>query len=270
MDFQDIAYAVEPNRAVITLNRPDRLNALNYPMIDELKRAIAMADAQSEVCSIVIRGAGRAFCAGDSLKGMGPSAYTGDRLNELRHASYYSLVNALHACGKPIITVAHGYALGAGLELFMAGDIKLATADAKLGIPFVNIGLVGLNHQLVRYVGLTKAAEMILTAEPISGAEGKQVGLVTAVIDDETAIDAAVDHWSDKFVSLSLDSIRHMKATLYQAFDLTHEQWFDQWMLHSMSYMNNLQEGERIAAWLSGRSEPRDSEADGSKPVPPE
>ncbi|BCW90839.1 putative enoyl-CoA hydratase [Alphaproteobacteria bacterium SO-S41] len=251
--LQDITFSIEPNHALITLNRPERLNALTHTTIDEIKRCVAEADASKQVFSIVIRGNGRAFCAGDNLKGMGPSAYTGDRLNELLHASYYSLVNTLREVGKPVIVAAHGYTLGAGLEILMAGDIKLATADAQLGIPFAKLGIVGLHFQLVRYVGLTKAAQMIFTGDPISGAAGLDCGLVTEVIPDEAGIDAAIAHWTAKFAQLSPFSISSMKKTLYKSFDITHEEWFRMWMLHSMTYMNHLERGERVAAWLAAR-----------------
>ncbi|WP_293682393.1 enoyl-CoA hydratase/isomerase family protein [uncultured Phenylobacterium sp.] len=248
--FEDLTLTFHDDHAVILLNRPERLNAMAYRSWQDMLQALSMVEAEPSVRSVVLRGAGRAFCAGDNLRGMGPTPYPNDRFKQMASHSVFPVVKRMRELEKPIINVAHGVAMGAGLEMFIAGDIRLATADCKLGIPFAKLGLAGLHHSLPRYVGFTKAAEMLFTGEPIDGAEAAASGLLTAVIPDETQIDLYVSKWTRKFTEVSTTSIAVMKRTFYRAFETSPEDWVPRSWLH-LNTLDRTDYNARTARWKS-------------------
>lgn len=217
--FHHVSLTLAANHAVIRLERPERLNAMTFPMIAEIRECVRLCGEADSVKSVVIRGAGRSFCSGDNLNGMGPTAHPNDAFKRIREESYWSATQALRDLDKPVITAAHGHALGAGLELFMAGDIRLVTTDAALGIPFSKMGITGGTYELPRLVGLTKAAAMLFSGEPISGAEAAACGLATECVSDEAALDAASDRWTNLLATRSTQAIGLMKRSLYRSLE---------------------------------------------------
>ena len=170
---------------VLTLNRPDRLNALTVGLHAALMAALDAADADPECRAVLLLGAGRGFCAGQDLTATGPDADLGDAL-ELR---FNPLVRRLRALPVPVVCAVQGVAAGAGANLALACDIVLAGQSARFLQAFVRIGLIpdaGGTWTLPRLVGDARARGMAMLGEPVSGADAAAWGLVwRAVPDDE-------------------------------------------------------------------------------------
>ncbi len=177
---------VERRRGVVLvqINRPEALNAFNNAVREEFPQLLAALDADPEVRAVVITGAGdRAFCAGADIK-EGRQRLTA--VGERRKLMPTSWIEALDRFTKPAIAAIHGICLGGGLEIAMACDIRVAAANARIGLTETKLGLIpggGGTQRLPRLVGLSRALDMLLTAEPIDGAEAHRIGLVTRLVD---------------------------------------------------------------------------------------
>jgi len=183
MEFKNTLYEKAEGIATITINRPDALNALNEETISELLARFDDAEKDDNVKVIILTGAGdRAFCAGADLKMMkGASPVRGTEL--AKHGQ--SLGNRIEALGKPVIAAINGYALGGGIEIAMACDIRIASENAQIGQPEINVGLIpgwGGTQRLPRYVGKGIAKEMIFTGKRIDARTAERFGLVNMVV----------------------------------------------------------------------------------------
>src|SRR5215471_20809933 len=169
--------------AVITLNRPDVLNAINAAMLDELEGALIGFRSDNSVRVVILTGAGdKAFAAGADIAELAAQTATSGREFALRGQRVFELVEGL---GKPVIAAINGYALGGGCELAMACTLRLAADTAKLGQPEVSLGLIpgyAGTQRLRRLVGTGRAMEMILTGAPIAADEAQRIGLVNRVV----------------------------------------------------------------------------------------
>ncbi|MEO9191205.1 MAG: enoyl-CoA hydratase-related protein [Acetobacteraceae bacterium] len=183
-----VQLAREGEIAWITLNRPNALNALNAlnaAVRARLPAALREADGDPEVRVIVLRGAGpRAFCAGADIREFStpttPIAHRGRRAND-------DWTHVFERIGKPLVAAIHGFCLGGGLEIALACDIRVATSDARLGLPEVSLGIIpgaGGTQRLSRVVGLGAALDMILTGEPIDAATAMRIGLISRIAED--------------------------------------------------------------------------------------
>ncbi|MFW6437118.1 MAG: enoyl-CoA hydratase/isomerase family protein [Halococcoides sp.] len=184
----------EDRVGAITLNRPDRLNALNAGMLDALADAIDRLGADEGVRAITITGAGdRAFCAGADVEGLilDPDA-EGARAGARRGQETF---DRLETCPTPIIAGIDGVALGGGMELAAAADLRIATSDALFGQPEIDLGVIpcwGGTQRLQRIVGEGRAREIVLTGEQYTAAEMAAMGFLTDVVDDLDAALAAL------------------------------------------------------------------------------
>jgi enoyl-CoA hydratase len=188
----NITYEVKGHIAVLTINRPEALNALNTNVLDELLQAVTQAEADSSVYVLVITGAGKAFVAGADISQMRDlSAVEAKAFGEFGNSVFYKI----ETISKPVIAAVNGYALGGGCELAMACDIRIAGTKAKFGQPEVGLGITpgfGGTQRLPRIVGASKAKELILTAETIGAEEALRIGLVSKVVADEELMDTAL------------------------------------------------------------------------------
>src|SRR5687768_9567655 len=192
MDFDNLLLERDGAVAVVTVNRPQVLNALNFATIDELRRAVLSLKHDPGVRAIVITGAGeKAFVAGADINELAVQTPAQGREHALRGQHVFDLVENL---GKPVIAAINGYALGGGCELAMACTLRLAADTAKLGQPEINLGLIpgyGGTQRLARLVGKGKAMELILTGAPIPAAEAERIGLVNRVVPASELMTAA-------------------------------------------------------------------------------
>jgi enoyl-CoA hydratase len=188
-----VQYEVKDHIAVITINRPEALNALNTTVLQELEQAAARAESDSDVYVVVLTGAGKAFVAGADISQMKDfTAVEAKAFGDYGNSVFYKI----EAMPKPVIAAVNGYALGGGCELCMACDIRLAGTKAKFGQPEVGLGITpgfGGTQRLPRIVGASKAKELILTAETIGAEEALRIGLVSKVVPDEELMNAALD-----------------------------------------------------------------------------
>jgi len=168
----------------LTLNRPDKLNALNRELGDRLIDTLEAEGLRPDVRVLVIAGAGRAFCAGDDISGGSPSNNGVDRSEPLTYATlthYYRFQHALRRVPKPVIAQVHGYCLGAGMDIVLGCDYAVVDAEAKLGLVFAKRAISAGMVLLPRYVGLKHATRLLFEAEQFSAPEALDLGLISSV-----------------------------------------------------------------------------------------
>lgn len=187
-DLEHVRYALDGDVAVITVDRQAALNALNQDVLIELSLAFEMAEANADVRALVVTGAGRAFVAGADIGGMREltDAFAGRELSLLGQDVFGSLA----ALPFPTVAAINGFALGGGLELALAADLRVASPAAKLGLPEVGLGLIpgyGGTQRLPRLIGQGRALDLILTGRHVGAEEALQLGLVNRVADDALA-----------------------------------------------------------------------------------
>ena len=178
--------------ATITLDRPDALNALTVPLKEELRAAFVRVGSDPAVRAVVLTGAGRAFCAGQDLRErLDPGAAPLEV--EIRER-YNPVILAMRRLEKPIVGAINGIAAGAGASLAFACDVRIAAEGASFLLAFGRVGLIpdsGATWLLPRLVGAAKAAEMALTADPLSAADAERLGLVARVVPAESVVGEA-------------------------------------------------------------------------------
>lgn len=184
MTYQQLLVEVKSNILYITINRPQKLNALNKEVLAELAHAIASAQTDKEVSAILLTGAGeKAFVAGADISEF--QNYTLEEGKQLAKDGHDNVFNAIENSHKPVIAAINGFALGGGLELAMACHIRIASDNAKLGLPEVTLGLIpgyGGTQRLAQLVGKGLAFEMIFTADMITAEKALHIGLVNHVV----------------------------------------------------------------------------------------
>ncbi|MFC5682184.1 enoyl-CoA hydratase/isomerase family protein [Flavobacterium sp. MAHUQ-51] len=187
MSYQNILIAKEHNIATITINRPEKLNALNKVTIQELHHAFLTLESHRDIRAIILKGSGdKAFVAGADIAEFAEfSVEEGIQLSAQGQETLFNFVENLRV---PVIAAINGFALGGGLELAMACHIRVASENAKMGLPEVSLGVIpgyGGTQRLPQLIGKGRALEMILTAGMISAEEAHRVGLVNHVVKQE-------------------------------------------------------------------------------------
>ncbi len=213
MNYETIILEKKDYIATITLNRPDRLNALNNQMADELNDVSVSIDGDDEVRVVVITGAGRAFCSGADLKG----ERTGR--SEIGHGLADRIFAALNSIEKPIIASINGVAVGGGCTMTLSCDIRIASEEARFQLPFTRLGIcteIGSTYLLPRLIGMGKACELLLTSKMIDAKEANEMGLVNQVVPASELANTTYEMASSiaKFPPLS---VKMNKRGLYQA-----------------------------------------------------
>ena len=191
MNYENLLIAIENKIALVTLNRPTKLNALNKDTLAELHAAFSDLEKDDTVQVIILTGSGeKAFVAGaDIAEFANFSAQEGTQLAAEGHQKVFDHIENLK---KPVIAAVNGFALGGGLELAMACHFRVASDNAKMGLPEVTLGLIpgyGGTQRLPQLVGKGRAMEMIVTATMISAAEAKEYGLVNHVVPQSELIE---------------------------------------------------------------------------------
>src|SRR5215510_2489138 len=219
-DYKCLIYEVKDAVATLTLNRPERLNARRDTLRDDLHDAVLRASHDPDIRVLVVTGAGKGFCAGgdvkamnDTKEGRGPARPLEDRVAPLRDR----VLLAMRDAPQPVIAAVNGAAAGAGMNLALGCDIRLASTAARFGETFVKRGLHpdwGGTYFLPRLVGMAKAAEMIFTGEMIDAAEALRIGLVSGVYPPEELLPAAYD-LARKIAAGPPIAIRLAKRALY-------------------------------------------------------
>jgi enoyl-CoA hydratase len=192
-EFENILLERDGAVGIITLNRPKVLNALNAALLDEVSAALSELERDRDVLAIIITGSGeKAFAAGADIGELNALASAGAGVHKARHGQL--LTRKIEELRKPVIMAVNGFALGGGCELAMAGDIMVASENAKFGQPEVNLGLIpgfGGSQRTTRLVGKGMAAYLCLTGETIDAAEALRIGLVQRVVPLANLMDEA-------------------------------------------------------------------------------
>ena len=198
MDFQTILYQTRDQIAFITFNRPESLNAMNRQMTRELVDVCQQVEEDSGIRVAIFTGAGeKAFSAGMDLKERAETSFSPiERRQQKLTNKIYTQARAVAAITKPTIAAIRGYCVGGGLEFALACDLRVAAEDAKLGLKEVRRGIIpgaGGTQRLSRAVGVTKAMEMCLTGDTVSGLEAKSLGLVNNAVPSADVLKTAED-----------------------------------------------------------------------------
>src|SRR5215203_3004069 len=192
MNYELLTFEVADRIATITVNRPDKLNALNDALMRELGVAIDEARASDDVGAVLLTGAGRAFVAGADIGELADQNATEGKARAERGQRVF---RRFEQSPKPVLAAVNGFALGGGCELAMACHVRLASDAAKFGQPEVKLGIIpgyGGTQRLTRLVGRGRALQLLLTGEMIDAAEAHRIGLVNRVVSaGESVVDAA-------------------------------------------------------------------------------
>jgi enoyl-CoA hydratase len=204
MALENILTEIKNNVLIITINRPDKLNALNKQTIEELHELLVDAENDKSIRALIITGSGqKAFVAGADIAEF--SNYSVEEGKQLSSLGHFKIFNFIENYSKPVIAAVNGFALGGGLELAMACHIRVASSNAKMGLPEVSLGVIpgyGGTQRLAQLVGKGKAFEMIVTADMLGAEDAYKWGLANYVVTQEELLAKCFDIAS-KIVSKS-------------------------------------------------------------------
>lgn len=251
MGYETLNVEVSSHVAVIRLDRPDALNALNSRLLGELAKALRSAQENEKVRCIVITGSDKAFAAGADVKEMSEKSFTDVFMGDLFGAE----VDAMLRIRKPIIAAVAGYALGGGCELAMMCDFIIAADTAKFGQPEVNLGTmagIGGTQRLTRAVGKAKSMDMHLTGRFMDAAEAEKAGLVSRVVPARKLMDEAMSA-AGKIAEKSMITVTAIKEAVNrsQEVGLTEGLLFEKRMFHALFCTDDRKEG--MTAFLEKR-----------------
>ncbi len=218
MPYEMILIEIRGRVGLVTLNRPQAMNALNNQLMNELMDALGKFDQNDHVGAMVITGNEKAFAAGADIKEMADKSIT--QMMDRDHVAVFGRIRTIQ---KPIIAAVSGWALGAGCEVAMACDMIVASESAKFGQPEITIGVIpgaGGTQRLVRAVGKVIAMEMILNNRTLSAQEAHQLGLVNRVVPIGEYLDEALK-LADEIASRAPLAIRAAKKLVNQSYELT-------------------------------------------------
>lgn len=215
MDYKHLLVKTENNISVVTLNRPQALNALNKELLNELSLFLDAAETDPEIRVIVLTGSGeKSFVAGADIKEF--SDFDGRQGELLSREGQERVFDKIENLSKPVIAAVNGFALGGGLELAMSCHFRIASDNSRLGLPEVTLGLIpgyGGTQRLPKLVGKGRAAQMIFTAEMISAQRAYEIGLVNEVVSQGELLER-VQTIASKIVSNSSTAIAKAIQTL--------------------------------------------------------
>lgn len=206
----------------ITLNRPAQINAINDDIRHEFPRALAACVADADVRVIIVRGSGeRGFCVGADIKEARPPESADQVRQRMAQARW---IESLQEVDKPVIAAIHGFCLGGGLELALACDIRMASAEAVFALPELALGLIpggGGTQRIARVIGLGRALDLVLSGARLSADEAKAAGLITRISVDTEALQADARALADRLAATSATAIRHARRLLHASLETT-------------------------------------------------
>lgn len=251
MAYQTLIVEVEDKIALVRLNRPEAMNALNGQLLGELADALDALDADDKVRCIVLTGSEKAFAAGADIKEMAQKTFVDVSTQDLFGAD----IDRIARIRKPLIAAVSGYALGGGCELAMMCDFIIAAENAKFGQPEINLGVVagiGGTQRLTRFVGKSKAMDMNLTGRFMDAAEAERSGLVSRVVPTDKLMDEARAA-AGKIADKSLIAARVAKEAVNRAYETTLREGllFERRLFHSLFATEDQKEG--MSAFLEKR-----------------
>ena len=210
MSYNNLIYRIQDRVNTISINRPEKLNALNIETFSEIDHAIKSSVANSEVRLIIITGVGdKAFVAGADIKEF--VNFTMEQGSELSESGHKILTETIENCPKPIIAAINGYALGGGLEIAMACHLRVASENSKMGLPEVSLGVIpgyGGTQRLAQLIGKGRALDMIMTGKMIDAEQALDYGLINYKTTPEQLM-IFTKELIEKILSNSSNAIKH-------------------------------------------------------------
>ncbi len=251
MAYETLIVEVADHVAVIRLNRPEALNALNARLLGELAEAIGAADANDKVRCIVLTGSEKAFAAGADIREMAGRSFVDAFGDDI----FTRDTEAILRCRKPIIAAVAGYALGGGCELAMMCDFIIAADTARFGQPEINLGIVagmGGTQRLTRLVGKSKAMDMHLTGRTMDATEAERAGLVSRVVPAKKLMEEALAA-AQKIAEKSALTVMAVKEAVNRSYETTLREGvlFERRLFHALFATEDQKEG--MGAFLEKR-----------------
>ncbi|MEZ5923312.1 MAG: enoyl-CoA hydratase [Hyphomicrobiaceae bacterium] len=250
MTYETILAETRGKVGLITLNRPQALNALNSQLVSEMGRALDAFEADDAIGAIVITGSEKAFAAGADIKEMQAKTFM-----QAYKEDFIGTWERVTRCRKPVIAAVAGFALGGGCELAMMCDFIIAADTAKFGQPEITLGIMpgaGGTQRLTRFVGKSKAMEMCLTGRFIDAAEAERSGLAARVVPAADLVADAVKT-AEKIAGMSLPIVMMTKESVNRAYETTLAEGvkFERRLFHAMFATEDQKEG--MAAFVEKR-----------------
>jgi enoyl-CoA hydratase len=214
MGYENIAVEKEGAIGIVTLNRPQQLNALSYGLVKELALAMEALDQDPEVRVLIVTGGEKVFAAGADIKEMADAGPFDERVQG--RLAFRDRINKI---SKPVVAAVSGYALGGGCELALSCDIIIASETARFGQPEINLGTIpgsGGTQRLTRLVGKYRAMEMVLAGETIEAAEAERLGLVNKVVPVEFLLEEAKE-MAEKIAAKPPLAVKFAKESIAKA-----------------------------------------------------
>jgi enoyl-CoA hydratase len=251
MSYQNIIAEVRGRVGLVTLNRPERLNALNDALMDELGDALTGFDRDDAIGSIVITGSEKAFAAGADIAAMREWGYMDVFKSEYITRNW----ETIRRVRKPVIAAVAGYALGGGCELAMMCDIIVAADSAKFGQPEIKLGIIpgaGGTQRLPRVIGKAKAMDLVLSGRMMDAQEAERAGLVSRVVPADRLLVEAIG-LGETIAQFSLPAVMMAKEAVNRAYETTLAEGllFERRLFHSLFATNDQKEG--MAAFVEKR-----------------
>ena len=251
MTYENIRVETRGKVGLITLHRPDALNALNAALMGELGKAVDAFEKNADIGAVVITGNDKAFAAGADIKEMQGKSFVDVYAGDFITSSWERIAT----CRKPIIAAVAGYALGGGCEVAMMCDFILAADTAKFGQPEIRLGIIpgsGGTQRLTRFVGKSKAMEMVLTGRMMDAAEAERCGLVSRIVPADKLVDEAIKV-AGEIANLSSVSVTMAKEAVNRAYETTLAEGvrFERRLFHATFALEDQKEG--MAAFVEKR-----------------
>ncbi|MBL6952245.1 MAG: enoyl-CoA hydratase [Alphaproteobacteria bacterium] len=252
MAYENILVETKGGVGIITLDRPEALNALNSALIKDLGHALDNFESDGDIGCIILTGSAKAFAAGADISEMAPKSYMDVYREDFITAGWERVSQSR----KPIIAAVAGFALGGGCEMAMMCDFIIAADNAKFGQPEINLGIIpgaGGTQRLTRFLGKSKAMEMVLTGRMMTAEEAERAGLVSRVVALDDLLDEALAV-AEKICKLSQPIVMIAKECVNRAYETTLAEGvrFERRMFHSTFSTDDKKEG--MAAFLEKRT----------------
>ena len=251
MAYEFIEVETRARVGLIRLNRPKALNALCDGLVRELTQALDALEEDGDIGAVVVTGSEKAFCAGADIKEMASKTFVEAYTEDFITATWERLTR----CRKPVIAAVAGYALGGGCELAMMCDFILAGDNAKFGQPEITIGIfpgAGGSQRLTRFVGKSKAMEMILTGRMMDAEEAERAGLVSRIVPADELVEEAMKT-AERISEMSMPAVMMAKEAVNRAYETTLAEGvrFERRLFHAAFATEDQKEG--MAAFMEKR-----------------
>ncbi len=238
----------------LTLNRPEKLNALNRDLYESLGKALNQLEGRTDYKALIITGAGTAFCAGGDISQLS-SAGSSIEASQERLRMSHGIAARIKGIRQPVIMAINGDAIGGGCTLALNGDLRVASEDARFGLSFIRLGLVpdmgGLYH-LPRLVGIGKSLELALLGDIINAREAERIGLINRVVAADQ-LEEVVNDWAKKLSGSSTFTLSLIKTALHKGLNMDFpSELEDEINLQSLC-MNSMDGKEGLTAFLEKR-----------------